>query len=64
MNTNPNRSITMNLIHENLARAHMAARLGEAQNLRQGRRMARANRLNRRAELAVQQARHALARAL
>jgi len=64
MNTNPNRSITMNLIHENLARAQMAARLGEAQNLRQGRRVARANRLHRKAEQAAQQARHALPRAL
>jgi hypothetical protein len=54
----------MNLIHENLARAQMAARLGEAQNLRQGRRVARANRLHRKAEQAAQQARHALARAL
>jgi hypothetical protein len=53
----------MNLIHENLARAQMAARLGEAQQLRQGR-LARAARLHRKAEQAAQQATHALARAL
>ncbi len=59
-----NRSITMNTMHEDLARAHMAARLGEAQELRAGHRMARARRLSRKAERAAQQARLALARAL
>ena len=54
----------MNLIHENLARAQMAARLGEAQNLRRGRRLARAHRLTRKAEQAALQARDALAHAL
>jgi hypothetical protein len=58
------RSTTMNLIHENLARAQMAARLGEAQQLRRGHQLARARRLSRKAEKAAQQARLALARAL
>ena len=54
----------MYLMHEDLARAQMAARLGEAQKLQQGHRLARAHRLTRKAEQAAQQARHALARAL
>lgn len=54
----------MNLINEDLARAHIAARLGEAQDLRLGNRVARARRLSRRAERAAQQARAALARSL
>lgn len=54
----------MTLIHEDLARAQMAARLGEAQQLRRGAQMARARRLSRKAEKAAQQARLALARAL
>jgi hypothetical protein len=58
------RSIEMNLMNENLARAHMAARLGEAQQLRRGQQLARARRLSRKAEQAAQQARLALARAL
>ena len=58
------RSIEMNTMHENLARAQMSARLGEAQQLRRGRQLARARRLSRRAEQAAQQARLALARAL
>lgn len=62
--TNPNGRTDMNLIHENLARAQMAARLGEAQQLRRGHLLARASRLSRRAEKAAQQARLALARAL
>ncbi len=64
MNTNPNRSNEMNLMHEELARSHMAARLGEAQELRRGNRLVRARRLSRKAERAAQQARLALARAL
>ena len=63
-NTNQIRSITMNTMNEDLARAHMSARLGEAQELRMGSQMARARRLSRRAERAAQQARLALARAL
>ena len=58
------RSTTMFTMQEDLARAHMAARLGEAQELRAGRRLARARRLSRRAERTAQQARLALARAL
>lgn len=58
------RSIKMNSMHEDLARAHMAARLGEAQELRAGHQLARARRLSRKAERAAQQARLALARAL
>jgi hypothetical protein len=54
----------MNLINEDLARAQIASRLGEAQDLRLGNRIARARRLSRRAERAAQQARLALARAL
>jgi hypothetical protein len=53
-----------NLMNEDLARAHMAARLGEAQSLRVGNRIARARRLSRKAEQAARQARLALARAL
>lgn len=58
------RSTEMNLMNENLARAQMAARLGEAQALRRGQQLARARRLSRKAEQAAQQARLALARAL
>jgi hypothetical protein len=58
------RSTEMNLMNENLARAQMAARLGEAQQLRRGQQLARARRLSRKAEQAAQQARLALARAL
>ncbi|MGH3362351.1 MAG: hypothetical protein ACRDOM_07810 [Nocardioides sp.] len=57
-------SRTMNLMHENLARAQMAARLGEAHQLRRGHQMAQVRRLSRKAEQAAQQARLALARAL
>jgi hypothetical protein len=64
MNTNPNRSTEMELMHENLARAQMAARLGEAQQMRRGHQLAQARRLSRKAEQAAQQARLALARAL
>ncbi|GAW49566.1 MULTISPECIES: hypothetical protein [unclassified Nocardioides] len=63
-NSNPNGSHEMNLLHENLARAQMSARLGEAQQLRLGHQLARARRLSRKAERAAQQARLALARAL
>lgn len=52
------------LMHENLARAQMTARLGEAQELRRGYNLARALRLTRKAERAAQQARLAVARAL
>jgi len=59
-----NRSTEMELMHENLARAQMSARLGEAQQMRRGHQLARSRRLSRKAELAAQQARLALARAL
>lgn len=64
--TNPDRkkSIAMNLMHENLARAQMSARLGEAQQMRRGHHLAKARRLSRKAEQAAQQARLALARVL
>lgn len=52
------------LMPEEMVRAHMSARLGEAQQLRAGNRLARARRLSRKAEQAAQQARLALARAL
>ena len=64
MTTDRNRSSIMSLMHENLARAQMSARLGEAQQLRQGHQLTRARRLSRKAEEAAQQARLALARAL
>ena len=64
MKTYRKQSSTMNLMHENLARAQMSARLGEAQQLRRGHQLARARRLSRKAEEAAQQARLALARAL
>ena len=64
MYTNLNWSNTMSLMPENLARAQMSARLGEAQQLRRGHQLARARRLSRKAEQAAQQARLALARAL
>ena len=64
MNTNQNRSTEMNVMHEELAHAQMSARLGEARALRQGHYLARSRRLSRKAELAAQQARLALARAL
>lgn len=54
----------MNSMHEDLARAQMAARLGEAQQMRRGHQLVRARRLSRKAEQAAQQARLALARAL
>jgi hypothetical protein len=64
MSTNTNRSTKMNLINEDLARAHIDQRLREAQELRLGRQVARARRLGRKADRAAQQARLALARTL
>jgi hypothetical protein len=51
-----------NLMNEDLARAHMSARLGEAQQHRRGRQQAAARRLSRKAEQAARQATLALAR--
>jgi hypothetical protein len=60
-----NRSKTMmNLMHEDLARAQMSARLGEAQQIRRGRQQVVARRLSRKAERAARQARLALARVI
>lgn len=50
--------------HEDLARAHIAARLGEAQELRRGHQLVLARRLSRRAERAAAAARLAIARSL
>jgi hypothetical protein len=64
-NIDQNRSRTMmNLMHEDLARAQMSARLGEAQQIRRGRQQVAARRLSRKAEQAARQARLALARAV
>jgi hypothetical protein len=64
MTTTPMRSTKMNLMNEDLARAHLAQRLGEADEQRLGSRISRARRLSRRAERAAQQARLAIARSL
>jgi hypothetical protein len=61
---NGNKLMMNNLMNEDLARAQMSARLGEAQQLRRGRQQAAARRLSRRAEQAARQARLALARAV
>ncbi len=64
MNTE-NRSYAMNLLlNEELARAQMSERLGEARELRRGRQAVLARRLSRRAERAAHQARLAAARVL
>lgn len=52
------------MISEELARARMSARLGEAQEMRRGHQMVLARRLSRQAEKAALQARLAIARAL
>lgn len=54
----------MNLIQEDLARAQMSARLGEAQQARRVDQLVRARRLSRKAERATMRARLALARSL
>lgn len=59
-----NGSTAMNLMHEDLARAQMSARLGEAHDMRRGHQLAMARRLSRRAERAAHEARLALARSL
>ena len=64
MNDFTDRSTKMNTMYEDLARAQMSARLGEAQNLRRGQQLVLARRLSRRAERAALQARLALARTL
>ena len=64
MNTETNRSTVMNLMYEELARAQMSERLGEAQSRRLGRQVVVARRLSRRAERAAHQAKLAMARSL
>jgi hypothetical protein len=66
LNTHQNgNKLMMNiLMQEDLARAQMDARLGEAQQIRRGRQQAAARRLSRKAERAARQARLALARAI
>jgi hypothetical protein len=64
MKTYRNGRNDMNLMHEELARAQMSARLGEALELRRGHQLAMARRMSRKAEQAAQQARLALARAM
>jgi len=63
-NKNGNKIMMSNLMQEDLARAQMSARLGEAQQLRRGRQHLAARRLCRKAEQAARQARLALARAI
>jgi hypothetical protein len=58
------RSTKMSLIQEDLARAHMNARLEQARNARRVHQLAVARRLSRKAERAAAQARLALARVL
>ena len=62
--TNENRSTEMQLLNEDLARAQMSMRLGEAQAQNRARQLALHRRLSRRAERAAQQARLAVARSL
>ncbi|WP_425555432.1 hypothetical protein [Kitasatospora kazusensis] len=59
-----NRTLEMHLMQENLARAHMQERLQEAEHERMGVRLARADRLRRRAERASMRARKALVLAM
>ena len=54
----------MFISHEDLARAQVSARLGEAQQCRPGRQLTRGLRSGRRAEQLAQQARLALTRSL
>ena len=54
----------MNVMNEELARAQMSARVGEAQSLRRGRQVVAVRRLSRRAERAALQARLVLARTI
>ena len=53
----PDRSTTMYLIHEELARAHIAERQREAERIRRVRRVVVARRAQRKAEKAVLRAR-------
>jgi len=64
MTTQTEKSTKMYTLHEDLARAQMSARLGEAHDRRRGQQLLLARRLHRRAERAALQARIALARTL
>ena len=64
LTTSTPRSITMNLMHEELARAHSLERLEQAHHQRRASELVRAKRLARRAEKAAYQARLHLARVL
>lgn len=64
MKTELNGTKPMYLLPEDLARAQMSARLGEAHQARRGHQVDRARRLSRKAERATQRAKLALARAL
>jgi len=64
LNKHFERSKKMNLLHEDLARAHMSARLEEARSLRLGHSLALARRLSLKAERAAAQARLAMARVI
>lgn len=58
------RSLTMNFINEELARAHMGERRAEARRGARAARLSRARRLQRRADDVALRARRATARAL
>lgn len=62
MKTQLNWSNEMEMMHEELARAQMSARLGEAQQRKLAHEVGLARRMSRRAEKAAQQARLAMAR--
>lgn len=64
MTITPNRSKKMSLMNEDLARAQIAQRLGEARDQRRGHQLVLARRLSRRAERAAHQARLVIARSL
>jgi hypothetical protein len=64
VNTTQNRSTTMNLMHEDLARAHSRERLEQARTAKQADRVARGVRLARRAERTAYAVKLHLARGL
>jgi hypothetical protein len=64
MNQTFERRKDMYLLGEDLARAHINARLEQAEKARRGHQLAAARRLSRRAERAAAQARLALARVI
>nr|CAA9329019.1 MAG: hypothetical protein AVDCRST_MAG46-1310 [uncultured Nocardioidaceae bacterium] len=64
MNTTQNRSTTMNLMHEDLARAHNRERLEQAREAKQADHVARGVRLARRAERTAYAVKLHLARGL